>query len=200
MKEVKGMNPNKVPFNYFYITCQKKYKLILFENMRSKLQNNTNKDLDYFEIQFQKFYHMTLEEKVSMMKKAIWETCVEYISLSNTPIEVIPNDAFELLQMILDMITENSYQESFLQSVQFICRDYLEILGKGSPILFSSEDKDKESTFLITLDSKNKLNQFEAINMTLLEQTKTMVNICTMETNKELGPIPKVLYRIRKDI
>lgn len=168
--------------------------------MQSKLQNNTNKDLDYFEIQFQMFYHTTLEEKVSMMKKAIWETCVEYISLSNTPIEVIPNDAFELLQMILDMITENSYQESFLQSVQFICRDYLEILGKGSPILFSSEDKDKESTFLITLDSKNKLNQFEAINMTLLEQTKTMVNICTMETNKELGPIPKVLYRIRKDI
>ena len=152
------MNQNKIPFNYFYFSCQKKYKLILFENMQSKLQNNTNKDLDYFEIQFQMFYHTTLEEKVSMMKKAIWETCVEYISLSNTPIEVIPNDAFELLQMILDMITENSYQESFLQSVQFICRDYLEILGKGSPILFSSEDKDKESTFLITLDSKNKLN------------------------------------------
>lgn len=194
------MNQNKIPFNYFYFTCQKKYKLILFENMRSKLPNNTNKDLDYFEIQFQMFYHMTLEEKVSMMKKAIWETCVEYISLSNTPIEVISNDAFKLLQMILDIITKNSYQESFLQSVQFICRDYLEILGKGSPILFSSEDKDKASTFLIVLDSKNKLNQFEVINMPLLEQTKTMVNICTMETNKELGPIPKVLYRIRKDI
>ena len=27
-----------------------------------------------------------------------------------------------------------------------------------------------------------------------------MVNICTMETNKELGPIPKVLYRTRKDV
>ncbi len=193
------MNQNKIPFNYFYFSCQKKYKLILFENMQSKLQNNTNKDLDYFEIQFQMFYHTTLEEKVSMMKKAIWETCVEYISLSNTPI-VIPNDAFKLLQMILDIITKNSYQESFLQSVQFICRDYLEILGKGSPILFSSEDKDKASTFLIVLDSKNKLNQFEVINMPLLEQTKTMVNICSMETNKELGPIPKVLYRIRKDI
>lgn len=64
----------------------------------------------------------------------------------------------------------------------------------------SSEDSYSLSSFQITLDSSNLIIGFDATNMNLLEQAKIMSKIVSMESSQQIGPIPKVLYRIRKDI
>ncbi len=50
------------------------------------------------------------------------------------------------------------------------------------------------------LDASSQLLQFESVNMTELEQTKTMTKILKMELGKTLGPLPNVKYCYRKDI
>lgn len=110
-----------------------------------------------------------------------------------------PTTSFEFVSLILANKEENSYQESFLLSLQFIVQDYLQVLKKRRPMLFSS-DYGTKSTFQVTLDSQCQICQFDAQNMDLLEQDKTMLNILFLEKKKQIGPIPKVSYLYRKNI
>ena len=95
---------------------------------------------------------------------------------------------------------KNPYQRSFLMPLQFIYQDYLDTLKKGTPMLFSSQDVTKEKKFEVTLDSNYQIATFEAINMNLIEQAQTMTQIILHQKNNQMGPIPYVRTKYRKDI
>ena len=58
----------------------------------------------------------------------------------------------------------------------------------------------EELYFEITLNSRYKLNQFEAVNMDMIEENKIITNFLKLELKNQIGPINKVKYIIRKDI
>ena len=140
------------------------------------------------------------DETEDILNEAIKETCLEFLTLSEIQINVIPKDSIALVEEILENLKNGPYTESFLFSLQFIFQDYLESLNFGWPILLSSKDEKLAKTFLVVLNSQNKLNEFEAINMSLEEQTETMIKICKMALKNIQGPLPNVLYLKRNDI
>lgn len=64
----------------------------------------------------------------------------------------------------------------------------------------ASKEESTLSSFQITIDSNYKIVEFDNVNMDLIEQDRIMNTLLIMEKNKQIGPIPKVLMRIRKDI
>ena len=89
-----------------------------------------------------------------MMEKAIMEVCIEYIRICNLEIELLPNNVFELLLLILEQDKSNTYQQSFLFSIQLICADYLEIIDAGRPIIGSVTSELDDQFMEIVLDRK----------------------------------------------
>ena len=130
-----------------------------------------------------------------MMEKAIMEVCIEYIRICNLEIELLPNNVFELLLLILEQDKSNTYQQSFLFSIQIICADYLEIIDAGRPIIGSVTSELDDQFMEIVLDRKNKILDIEYTNLNLLEQTKMIVKLCTFLNSKQQGPLPLVRYR-----
>lgn len=188
------MESLEIPFNYFYKIFNDENRKAYFE-LKQKRISETSEDLDNI------FDSLLLkEEMLSIYNKTLYNICTNYVSISNSSIDIFSKDTLEFVDLILDTMHDNPYKESFLTSLQFIYQNYFDCLGKGCPILMSSENNEIESSFLVTLDSHNEITQFEAINMEFIEQDKTMTKLLTMEINKQQGPLPKVLYYIRKDI
>lgn len=186
----------EIEHNYFYLNFRREYLNILKEVQRNKIQDN-----EYENEWYESFimYVPTKEEQISIFDKGLFETCINYISLSKSNIIVLPNNSIELLDLILENIQCNPYQKSFLMSLQYIFQDYFAALKRGAPILFSSEE-DINPSFQVTLDSNYQMTQFEAINMDLVEQNKIILRILTLEKNNQIGPVPNVEYIYRKDI
>lgn len=164
---------------------------------RNRISNNTDESI------FGSFYFPASasgEERLSIYDETVYDICMTYLSLSKSSIDVLPTTTLELLDMILsEAMFDNPYRESFLLSLQFIYQEYFEALGKGSPTLMSSFEKDKQPSLEITLDSRNQITQFDSTNMDSLEQTKTMTKILSLERERKLGPIPNVTFQIRRD-
>lgn len=183
------MENKEISFNYFYIMFQKqlqnKYQEF-YERRANRIKNNS--------------ISISTEDLIEYYNDALYEVCLNYIQLSNSKIDIIPNDVFEFIHIILSDVNESKYTESFLISIQFIYQNYFEILGRISPVLMTSDDNNSISTMEIVLDSNNRILQFESKNMEMIEQDILMTKLLEMETNHKQGPLPKVLYKIRKDI
>lgn len=186
------MNKEQIPFNYFYKMFKEENHKILAANMKNRIAEDEDELYDIFPI--------SNEEKLKNYNESLWNVCANYISLANSKMAVFPQDALDFANNIIDEIEESPYKESLLTSLQFIYQQILESLELGYPTLMLSDDGATPSYCEITLDSQYKIVNFDSINMDLLEQTKTMTKVLTMEKNRQQGPIPKVGYRIRKDI
>lgn len=57
--------------------------------------------------------------------KGLFYTIENYISLPNSKIEILPNNSFEFITMILNEINKSPYKDSLLESLQFIYQKYL---------------------------------------------------------------------------
>lgn len=176
---------------------KEEYRKLASEILKSRLGEDTLEIMELFDVYLNP--ELTREESLLYFDNSLFEVCTNYISLSNSSIMVLPNNSFELLQLIFENMENNPYQESFLQSVQFIFRDYFKLLNKGYPMLFSSEINSIPN-LQITFDFNYKIIQFYAENMDLLEQDKTMMRILSLEKNNQIGPVPNVKYIYRNDI
>ena len=195
------MQNNEIPVSYFYqIFCEQCRKDIL-GNQSTKIGRNVG-ELDFIGMMFEFFEtpQLSKEEQLGIYDKNLFDICTNYITLSNIPIDILPNDVFELLELILNNMIDSEYQEGFLISLEFIYRDYLNYFGKGFPMLMSSHNSCELSSFKIVLNSRYELLDFEAVNMGLIEQCKIMNKIVMMETKNQIGPIPKVFIYTRNDI
>lgn len=192
------MQENKVKDDYFYTMFQDIVRNGIIELERSRVGDNVYDLSEIFD--FYTYNQISKEEKLELYNKGLFEICSNYVSLSDYLIDVHANNSLEFVDLILETIHENPYKESFLMSLEFIYRDYLETLGKGFPILMSYETEKEDSYFKITLNSQYKLNQFESVNMDILQEDKIITNILKLELNNQIGPINKVKYIIRKDI
>lgn len=194
----------EIEHNYFDIMFRREYERILKENMQKKiveLDDECEKELSLIF----PYASSTQDEKLEAFNNSLYYVCENYISLSNSKMEVFPSDSFEFVFNILDEIRENPlrdtlYKYSFLSSLQFIYQNYLSCLDVGTPVLWSSDSDLQESYMEITFDSQNKIAKFDCVNMSLLEQTKTMTDFVVMQKNRQIGPLPKVKYYYRKDI
>ena len=144
--------------------------------------------------------YSTREEKLEVYDRSLFHVCANYITLSNSKMDVFPNNSFEFVLDILNEIEYNPYKYSFLLSLQFIYQDYLNKLEVGRPYLSQSSKDLGDSYMTVMLDSQYQILQFDSINMNLIEQTKMMTKFVMMQKNKELGPIQKIKYQYRKDI
>lgn len=184
-------------FNYFYEMFKKEFRNNASELLKSRLSDDVLEIIELFDVYLNP--ELTKEESLQYFDKSLFEVCSNYISLSNSSITILPNNSFELLNLILENIENNFYQNSFLLSLQFIFQDYFKLLDKGYPMLFTTEI-DIIPSLQITFDSNYKMTQFDALNMELIEQDKTMLRILSLEKNNQFGPIPNVEYIYRKDI
>lgn len=180
---------NEVFFNYFYRMFNEKMKNKYQEFYQKRIERIKNNSIS-----------ISIEDLIEFYNNVLFEVCINYIQLANPKIDVIPNNIFEVIYQILDTINENEYKESFLTSLQFIYQDYLNNIGRGYPILMKSNDCTYNPRLEITVDSEDKLIQLESVNMNIIEEDILMTKLMEMEVNHKQGPLPKVLYRIRKDI
>lgn len=206
------MEYKEVSFNYFIRIfqekCQKKYL---------ELEKNRIGELDELYFLFDILYgnNIPKEEQISVYKDALYETCLNYLSLSNTEINVLPQDVFELIDWILNDLHDDPEKELFLQkeqmntckasflfSLQFIYKNFFDCLGFGSPMITIPVEPAPEALPMleITLSSRNEILNCEMIKLDLIEQNKILTKIILMECNHQIGPIPQVRMRIRKDI
>lgn len=74
-----------------------------------------------------------------MMEKAIMEACFDYIRICDLEIELLSNNVFELLLLILERSKLTTYQQNPLFSIDLICAGYLEMIDARRPVLSSSK-------------------------------------------------------------
>lgn len=189
------LKEREIEFNYFYKMFREEYRKNIVKTRREKQLNDCNDGL--LEILTMTY---TKGEILQLYENSLFQVCVNYLSLADSSMNILPNNSLEFVTEILNEIEENPYQKSFLASLQFIFQDYFECLEIGRPILFSSEEDSNDSYMEMVLDSQYKITQFETMNMDLLEQTKTMTKVLILESHRQLGPISKVKYYYRKDI
>lgn len=189
----------EVEFNYFHQMFRKENQKKFWNIIRNKISSQEDEMEQELMLIFPEQY-LNKEEKLEVYDRSLFHVCANYIKLSDSKMDVSPNNTFEFVLDILDEIDYNPYEYSFLMSLQFIYQEYLTCLEVGRPIL-GNPDKDFAEQYMeITLDSRYQISQFDCINMDLLEQTKTMTEFVRMQKNQELGPQQKVKYRYRNDI
>ena len=190
------MESNQILFNYFYRIFQDKFQIKMLEINKKRISTGDD-ELDIFD-----YFTMpiTKEENLSIYNEVLFDICSDYVDLSESSIDVFPKDTLEFVDLILNTIHENPYKESFLFSLQFIYQAYFECLEVGRPLLVYSTDEASIPYLQVTLDSRYKIMDFSAVNLDMLEQNKIITKLLSMEISNQVGPIPKVVYRIRKDI
>lgn len=147
------------------------------------------------------FYLLTDEEQLQVFVSSFYDILVKYLLLTdNKEITARSEKPIELFDLILCINEDNPYRKSLLKSVQHIIVRYLEILGKGYPTIMFSNDDEKEKSFRVVYDRRQRINTFDSTNMSLEEQTDIMVRVLknTMEDKIEL--MPSVRYITRTDI
>lgn len=191
------MPNDQIPFNYFYE--------LLKQINRKKIKEYYEKESEYDEELWKYFdiYNTPTiknEKRIQFLEESLFEICTIYIPLANSKMMIYPNNPYEFIDWILKSMEKNPYRKSFLQSIQFIYQDFFETLEKGRPMLFSSKDSLQEKKFQITLDSCYQITEFESINLNLIEQALIMNKLVLQMKKEELGPVPYVRMRYRKDI
>ncbi len=184
----------EIPFNFFYQMFQKEVSKGSLKLYRNRLQQEED-EISYFD-----YFPLNKEEQTSIYDNALMKVCTNYITLGNVPIDILPNHPLELVDLILKTGHHSFYQESFSKSLQFIYQVYLKNMNLGFPTLISSDDSELPPVFKVTWDHRKQITSFESININLLEQNKVMTKFLIMETRNQIGPIPKLLHYIRKDI
>lgn len=188
--------------NYFYRMFQKEYQRHLLENMRNKIEVGKEK-IDPIVILMFPTQYFQKEEILEAYNNGLFQVCTDYISLSNSKLDIFSSNPFEIMINILNEMEENPckdtpYKYSFLLSLKFIYPNYLECLGVGCPIMFPmvvQPKKDTQDSFMaIILNSHYQLLQFSRINISHLEQAKIMTEFVIMQKNKQIGPLQKVKY------
>lgn len=183
----------EIPFNYFHqllLRNMQQMKIVLAEN-----KIDQDEDMDIIELLF--LTKFSKEEMISILNKVLLDICKDYMLSSDSALDVIPNDPFEFVSLILDTKTENPYWGSFVTSLPYIYQEYFGALEIGVPYLERSEDDKLPPCFTINLDAQYQIRNFEMTNIDTLEQDKIMNQIVSMEVKGQIGPIPKV--RILKD-
>lgn len=179
----------EIPFNYF---------LLMFNK---EIYNRTNRVCYEMQEDDDDFYVLSNKEQLQIFNDSFYEILINYLALTdNQEIIVLPERPIDLCRLILSDLKETTYKQSLLMSLQFIVAKYLEKLDKGYPILMSSNDEEKEKSFKIVYDSKQKMNVFDSINMPLEEQTETMVQVLKLVMDNQKVDFPNVEKIIRTDI
>ncbi len=189
---------DEISFRYFYEMFKEEFRKNVAKLEMERIGKEEYDDLsEIFDMYITA--SLTKEERISIYDQILFEVCASYVSLSEADITIYPKNSFEFLQLILNNMHKNPYKESFLLSMQFIFQDYFKYLEKGCPMLFSSSENGSPN-LQITLDSQNKIAQFDSVDMDLEEQDTTMLGVLMLEKNHQIGPVPNVKYRYRKDI
>lgn len=185
-----------ISFRYFYDLFQEEFckRINILKENRIGEEDELDSCFPYFT------NIVSNEERLSIYDEILYEVCASYITLSGFDLTIYPKTSFEFVSLLLNEIPVNPYYNSFLLSFQFIIQDYLECLGRGRPVLFSSQEEGVLPNLQITFDRRNQLTQFDAINLDLLEEDKILLKVLTLEKNNQIGPIQNVSYRYRKDI
>lgn len=190
------MESNQIIFNYFYQLFTQKLNQKMLEIKNKRIYEN-NDEVDMFDLLFTP---ITKEEKLTIYNEALFDICSDYVTLSGSCIDVYPKNILEFVDLILNTIHENPYKESFLFSLQFIYQAYFECLEVGYPTLMYSADDNSIPYLKVTLDSRYQIMDFDAVNLDTLEQNKLVTKFLMMEMNNQIGPIPQIVYHLRKDI
>ncbi len=187
----------KAIFNFFDKMFDRERQRNIVENMRHKIPENEDFELLYlFPTQL-----VGKEETLEIYKKSLFECCANYISLANIDINLYPSEALDFVELILESNEKDSYYgESFLFSLQLIYQKFFSALNIDSPVLNSCSEDSDSSYLEVILNSSYHLLDFRSVNMSELEQTKTMTKILKLELENKLGPLQNVKYCYRKDI
>lgn len=187
----------KAIFNFFDKMFDRECQRNIVENMRHKITENDDFELLYlFPTQL-----VGKEETLEIYKKSLFECCANYISLANIDINLYPSEALDFVELILESNEKDSYYgESFLFSLQLIYQKFFSALNIDSPVLNSCSEDSDSSYLEVILNSSYHLLDFRSVNMSELEQTKTMTKILKLELENKLGPLQNVKYCYRKDI
>jgi len=183
----------KIPFNYFHQLFLRNVQQRKVEQARTKIADSD--DMDIVELLF--FTKFSKDEMISIFNQVLLDICQNYMLSSDPRLDVLPNDPFEFINLILNIKGENPYWDSFLTSLPHIYQEYFGVLEIGVPYLERNTNEELFSCFTINFDQQWQIRNFEITNIDILERTKIMNKIVSMEVKGQIGPIPKV--RILKD-
>lgn len=192
-----------IPFNYFLIMFNKEVQKRTIEKFKSSISDDSEDYEDYEDYDYMHMASIYLkeEENLEIYNASFYEILISYLTLSNNEeITMRPTKPLDLCSLILNNMENTPYNYSLLCSLQFIIAKYLELLGKGNPVLMSGENPEKEKSFKVIYDSKHRINTFDSTNMTLEEQSDVMLKVLRNVTENKEEKIPYVNYVTRTDI
>lgn len=188
----------EVHFRFFYDKFRELFREKAYKIKATRVSEHSDDPFEDLDNIFDIYWTPTIspEERIRIFDEILFDICVNYVSLANMDLGDYPKSSFAFLDLILNNAQKNKYLESFLLSIQFIFKDYFNFLGKGDPLLRGSEEE-CEPVLEITLDEQNKIEQFEAINMNLLEENKAILRVLTLEKANKIGPVEQVTYHYK---
>lgn len=209
----------EIPFNYFHQLFLRNIQKMKVEKAKSQISQDDEIDI----VELLLFTKFSKEEMLAIFNEILLNICEGYMTPSNSESNILPNDPFEFINLILNTEEENPYRDSFLKSLPHIYQEYFACLGIGVPILMGSFDKDEDTVliessdkdevsalienpikgkipcFTIHLNHQYQIQDFYIENIELLEQAKIMTKIVSMEVKGQIGPVPKVRILIKPD-
>jgi len=188
------MEENNVEFNYFYILFKNKINRVLLEKQQEYLSENEN-SIDFYSGLFN-----NTKDKIEIYNMVLYDICVKYLSLSNSKIQVLSTDVFEIIKEILLLDEKNKYSKSFYMSLQFIYQEYFEALKIGRPLLMSHNDEENEKYLMLVFDSNHNLLDVDSKNLSFIEQNLILNEIIMMEVKNSLYVNKNVKIRVRTDL
>lgn len=215
MKVVSKMVLNdkeKIPETFLFQLYNREYQREVNEINYQFFENDTYFNREEF-----------LKKSIEVLEDKIFKMCLHYLSLTNSEINVIPSDLFEFIDVILEKIQKNPYKKSFLLALNLFYSEYFSLMLKGNPFTvtevrvpekiqyinpkiskhswYTIPNQTKKGDILeVVTDSKNKIVSFEGKGLNPIDRCQIMNKMVRMEKNGEIGPLPKVRQKIRKDI
>ena len=192
--ETMNKTDKQIQDNYFYII----YRSLLIDWSKEILKEMS---LDDTTIGFGRFWYdiIPIEDKVNLAKAALQTINQVYLAKRKQDVNFNQKDPFDIALELIAMKDDASYKPSFLLSIQLICAEILGIIEGSCPILFTSKQEEQTPHTLVKV-YENANYDFEFVNMSELEQARTILQITKMEVAKQQGPIPNVSYLILKNM
>lgn len=175
---------SEIPRDYFFREFQKNYDKIVRNEMKEEF------DVSWI----QNFKH----EKLKWIDTALWETCIDYISLAEIFPDELPEKGLDFASYLLNEKADKSLKTSFEHSMVLMSSMYLASVEAGFPLIYVITNNSLSSVCDIWMDQEQNVKRINMINMDLKDRAQTLLRLCLMIQNKTQGPIPFIRMRNRK--
>ncbi len=134
------------------------------------------------------------------LNKILFTVLTNYCTLANISLDVMPTNAFALLDILLSNWQDTEYSQSFLHFLYCLYMDLFFQYGMGN-VTFSkkSEKEEKEEKEFYIEYIGNKIQNIYTENLNEIEELRLITKFFLLQKDKKAGPLPYVRLSVTED-